>query len=175
MDQLLWTQKQDIGPSARSFMQMVYDVKHGRVVLFGGLSADNSTFLNDTWEWDAQNWTQFADIGPSPRSRHAVTYDSNRKRVVVFGGIAGKNTNFTFLNDTWEWDGDDWTQIADTGPAPRAGHAMTYDSKRGRVLLFGGNNNGGAFADTWTWDGTDWTQEQDSGPPARTGHGMDLR
>jgi len=172
MDQLLWTQKQDIGPSARSFVQMTYHAKRSRVVLFGGGAADNSTFLNDTWEWNGQDWTQVSDIGPSVRSRHALAYDSKRQRVILFGGVGGGTSSLTFLNDTWEWDGSDWTQVADTGPGPRAGHSMVYDSKRERVVLFGGNANNACLADTWAWDGTDWTQEQDAGPTPRTCHGM---
>ena len=94
---------------------------------------------------------------------------AKRERIVLFGGSAG-NVNF---NDTWEWDGDNWTQVADNGPSARGGHAMAYDSSRGRVILFGGDDGQNSFGDTWAWDGTDWTQEEDTGPAARTGHAMD--
>lgn len=30
--------------------------------------------------------------------------------------------------------------VAETGPSPRMGHAMFYDSRRGAVILFGGND-----------------------------------
>ena len=170
MAQLLWTQKQDVGPSARSDVAMVFDAARSRVVLFGGAGGSTATLFNDTWEWDGENWTQYEDIGPVPRSRHGMAYDSKRGRTVLFGGSAG-NVN---LNDTWEWDGQDWTQVADTGPPARGGHAMAYDdSLRGRVILFGGDVGQSSFGDTWAWDGANWTQEADTGPPARTGHGMD--
>ena len=171
MSQLLWTQKEDIGPAARSKVAMAYDTGQRRILLFGGLASDNSTISKDTWEWDGESWTQFADIGPSARSQHAMAYDSKRQRIVLFGGAGGNNAA-TYLNDTWEWDGKDWTQMADTGPSPRAGAAMDFDSKRERVLLFGGNNAGNSFGDTWAWNGVDWTMEQDTGPPARTQHGL---
>ena len=77
MAQLLWTQKQDVGPSARSDVAMVFDAARGRVVLFGG-AGGAATLFNDTWEWDGENWTQYEDIGPTPRSRHAMAYDSKR-------------------------------------------------------------------------------------------------
>jgi len=169
MAQLLWTQKQDVGPSARSDVAMVFDASKKRVVLFGGAGGSPTTLFNDTWEWDGQNWTQYEDIGPVLRSRHGMAYDSKRERTVLFGGSGGNLT----LNDTWEWDGEDWTQVADTGPSARGGHAMAYDSLRGRVILFGGDNGQSFFGDTWAWDGTSWTQEADSGPAARSGHGMD--
>jgi hypothetical protein len=31
-----------------------------------------------------------------------------------------------------------WTQKQDMGPLPRVGHAMAHDSRRGRLVLFGG-------------------------------------
>jgi hypothetical protein len=96
-----------------------------------------------------------------------LAYDSSRNRIVLFGGSGTS----VFLADTWEWDGSEWTQIADTGPAARQGHGLAFDSKRQRVVLFGGTSqNNQAFADTWSWNGTDWTQEQDSGPSARFDH-----
>jgi len=170
MSQFLWTQKQDIGPQARSYAAMAFDSGDDRVVMLGGFAG---TPMNDTWEWDGQNWTQFADTGPSARSDHAMAYDANRKCVVMFGGIGMTGTTHTYFGDTWEWDGKEWTQVEDTGPAARSGMAMCFDSKRKCVVLFGGGNFSTQFDDTWTWDGVSWTQEQDTGPAARTQHGMD--
>ena len=42
---------------------------------------------------------------------------------------------------------------------------MTYDSVRGRVVLFGGGNTYGPLADTWEWDGADWTQRTPTTAP----------
>ena len=175
MATLLWTQKQDIGPATRHSFDLVYDVARSRVVGFGGQIGE--TLARDTWEWDGENWTQMSDIGPPPRLGHALAYDTIRQRSVLFGGTSkiGVIEAQFVLGDTWEWDGEAWTQVADTGPLPRAFHAMTYDSKRGRTLLFGGvvRDKQGAFvnfADTWSWDGNEWTEQQDAGPPGRNGH-----
>jgi len=47
---------------------------------------------------------------------------------------------------------------------------MTFDSKRGRTVLFGGVGAGGAlFGDTWEWDGSFWTQMDNIGPAPRVG------
>ena len=35
-------------------------------------------------------------------------------------------------------DGTEWTQVADTGPSPRMGHKVVYDSGINKILLFGG-------------------------------------
>jgi hypothetical protein len=176
MGRLLWTQKQDIGPSARQSFDMTYDAGRRRTILFGGASGGPR---GDTWEWDGEDWVQTADIGPSPRVGHAVAYDAQRGRLVLFGGSllsggAEMNNPQAFVSDTWEWDGEDWTQVADSGPSARYFLAMAYDAKRHRVLLFGGATwqptGLVTFADTWSWDGSEWTQEQDEGPAGRNGH-----
>src|SRR5215203_2887996 len=73
-----------------------------------------------------------------------------------------------------------WTEKQAFGPAARAGHMMGYDSKRGRVALFGGTvakkvnktDVSTFFGDTWEWDGISWTQVSDVGPTPRVGAAM---
>jgi hypothetical protein len=62
-----------------------------------------------------------------------------------------------------------WTQKQDIGPGNRASLALTYDTARQRVILFGGDPGGPPLADTWAWDGDLWTQVADTGPSARRG------
>ena len=118
-------------------------------------------------------WTQKEDIGPSARFGHAMAYDSVRSRTILFGGsllIGGASGS---VNDTWEWNGEFWTQMADSGPAARQDHALCFDSVRQTALLFGGLSEQNALlGDTWSWNGENWTQLDDSGPSARSGHGM---
>jgi hypothetical protein len=83
-------------------------------------------------------WTQKEDIGPSARFGHAMTYDSVRSRTVLFGGSSLIGGQVGSVNDTWEWDGEFWTQMADIGPAARQDHAMCFDGVRQTALLFGG-------------------------------------
>jgi hypothetical protein len=151
---------------------MAFDSTRKRVVLFGGETGEpTTTYLNDTWEWNGDVWVQVADTGPSPRRAHAITFDSARQRVVLFGGFVFEQAA-TFLNDTWEWDGEVWTQMADTGVSPRNGHAMEYDSLHQRAVLFGGASPNGLGNDTWQWDGEAWTQVADTGPAPRALHAM---
>ena len=63
-------------------------------------------------------WTQKEDIGPSARFGHAMTYDSVRSRNVLFGGSLSVGDQLASVNDTWEWNGEFWTQMADIGPPP---------------------------------------------------------
>ena len=158
-NRFLWTQRQDIGPSARSLHAMAYDGNRKRTVLFGGTvyPRDTASNLSDTWEWDGENWIQVSQFGPPPMAGHAMVYAGTRARVVLFGA-----------RDTWEWDGINWTQVADIGPL-FSSFAMAYDTQRERIVLFGSRDDVGS---TWEWDGIEWTQESESGPGALLNHAM---
>lgn len=61
-----------------------------------------------------------------------------------------------------------WTQVVDTGPAPRFYSAMAEAPGLGQTILFGGLSGGTfsfALGDTWNWTGTAW--QQLSPPPPR--------
>jgi len=57
------------------------------------------------------------------------------------------------LDETWEWDGENWEQIDSPGPrVPRINGMMAYDSLRDQMILFGGHRAGFSapfFGDTW--------------------------
>jgi hypothetical protein len=170
VERWLWTQKQDVGPKPRTGHAVVYDIARKQVVLFGGdTTVDAGTRLNDTWVWDGTVWTQVADTGPSGRIAHAMAYDMARKAVVLFGGAVGFADDKRGKQETWIWNGEEWTQVADTGPGARAGHKMIYDSAYRVTVLYGGS---APSHDTWAWDGEDWTQVADTGPDAISGFGF---
>jgi cysteine-rich repeat protein len=92
--------------------------------------------------------------------------------VVQFGGIGVGGT----FAETWLWHGSDtsptWTQaFPPRSPTGRQGHAMTYDSARDRIVLFGGYAATGVLGDTWEWDGAVWT---DVSPPSTPGGRLDM-
>jgi len=119
-------------------------------------------------------WSQRQDMGPQPRTGHAMVYDGARKRTVLFGGegLSGGDQPLLF-DDTWDWDGELWRQVQDTGPDPRSGHQLAFDAERKQVVLFGGRAAGSALRDdTWVYEGDGWTQVADTGPAARFGHGL---
>jgi hypothetical protein len=67
----------------------------------------------------------------------------------LFGGAAASPAGRVY-GDTWLWNGTTWERAAPKGsPAPRSGVAATTDTASGKVVLFGGEGQGGAmFADT---------------------------
>lgn len=144
----------------------VYDTDRDKLIAFGG-SAGRGLVNDNTWEWDGSSWKKFESPGPEGRQGFVMTYDQKRKKTVVFGGMDGVGKLFN--DDVWEFDGVRWEKIPGngTGPGPRLSAGFTYDSKGGRMLIFGGISNQISRADTWSWDGQQWEKLADQGPPAR--------
>ena len=153
-----WTQMSPANsPGALYGHTMTFDSSRNVTVLFGGYSG--SAVLGQTWEYNGSDWTQITTANsPSARLNPTTVWDSARGRIVLFGGdttsgSGGEN------NETWEYDGTDWTQISTANsPAPRYWHSMSYDSTRNRTVMFGGFNASGDLGDTWEYDGSNWTQ-----------------
>jgi hypothetical protein len=89
-----------------------------------------------------------------------MAYDEARGEVILHGGYY-----FTNKNDTWRWDGANWSLVGTSGPA-RYVFGMTYDSARSQIVLHGGTTCCGEveYAQTWTWDGASWSQCALQGP-----------
>src|SRR5439155_14172976 len=122
----------------------------------GTRSVHSRTASDDTWTWNGSDWTQQAAAGlPSPRSSMGMTYDRARGHVVLLGR-GPTNLDYGY-DDTWAWDGTDWTQFFPAhSPGRRYDIALADDVVPGRVLFYAGRD--GIGGDTWVWDGTDWTQ-----------------
>ncbi len=166
-------------PKARELHAMATDSLRGRVVVFGGADRLSSTgsqlaLLSDTWEWDGSNWIQTTPrTSPTRRSAHAMAVAGGV--MILFGG-AGTWLSGP-LQDTWEYDGKakTWTEKKPTTkPAARFWHAMTYDSARSRIVMFGGAKSKTSFlGDTWEYDGKDWKLlSPKNNPSARGSHKM---
>ncbi len=147
--------------------ELAYDPNLGTVILVGG----QTYYLSDnpyTYSYTGTGWSLVAESGPGRRVRHAMVTDFARSKVVLFGGGVNPSDNpysEQAANDTWEWDGVQWSEVALSGPRPaaRTGHVFAYDATRHVSLLFGGNPvaDGNGFAaptlrDTWYWDGATW-------------------
>jgi hypothetical protein len=165
-------------PSGRTATRMVYNTETAHMILFGGTTkvdagTRQSYDLADTWEWNGDRWVQlYPAHSPKGRSFHTMVYDSNHDRVLLFGGKSGTATaNATQFNDTWSFDGADWTQInTPNAPSTRIYPGSTFDPLRDRMVLFGGttvSSDGKTSTnlyDTWEFDGTTWKQTSATGP-----------
>lgn len=160
-------------PSLRYDHGMTFDPVGRRIVMFGGYDG-RFTLFDETWAWDGRAWTLLTPITrPPARWGHSMVTDEARNRVVMFGGSL--STWHSGSDETWEWDGRDWTQVA-TGvrPPPRTAQAMAYDRQARRVLLYGGWRGVVPYGDTWAYDGNGWQQLSagDPGLTPRVGHAM---
>jgi hypothetical protein len=174
-----WTQQfPPVSPSPRLWATMVYDPAIKAVLLFGGSNTPNGDdAYSDTWAWNgvSKTWTELHPRShPSGRAANQLVYYPATKTVVLFGGVT---TNLTPLNDTWTWNGVNWTRHFQTSaPSPRNGPALAYDPTLG-VVLFGGAVGAccsDSLNDTWAWNGTNWTEIYPAtAPSARNAPAMD--
>jgi uncharacterized protein (TIGR03437 family) len=177
-------QNLSLGPSERYGHTMVYDSAHNQIVMFGGNgpAEPGCSFLGDTWIWGGTQWTQATpQTSPPARAGHGMAYDSVRGQVVVFGGVGasgfGDQCTSQNLNDTWVWDGTNWSEVSPkTSPAVLNSFALAFDAAHGQTVLFGGVGAGGVFDmnnNTWIWDGSNWTQvSPQTSPSARDEYAM---
>ena len=164
-----WTQQTPATrPTARDSSAMVYDSLHHEIVLFGG--ADTTGPLNETWVYDGTTWTHLHPMNSPPARLWAgMAFDAAHGQVVLFGGCPTGGPTLTYLNDTWLWDGVNWTNATSSGgPSGRQAPAMAYDPDFGVVLFGGSDTVPGALSDTWFWNGTSWSgAELSMNPTAR--------
>lgn len=161
-------------PGTRCCFGMVFDPAVNSTLLFGGYGGPNNPDLGDTWVLDEGGWFQLSPANsPPPRSGSGMAYDATTKTVVMFGGNARNGGGD--LNDTWIWNGTNWTQVFPpvSPPARRWDtQGMAYHAPTGKVVLFGGvTSDGTMLGDTWIWDGTvqTWTQRSFHGGQGSSG------
>lgn len=167
--QVQWQRIEYPPPAAGS---VTYDAVRDRYLL---LAPPNGLGAPETWEWSrAAGWQrQHPAASPVWRQGGAMVQDPLRNVTVRFSGISLLST-LSFA-ETYEWNGATWTNVSPAHQPPaRYGHALAYDGRRARVVLFGGqsdNPNFGFYSDTWEWNGVVWTQ-QTGGPSARAAQAM---
>ena len=155
-----WRRVESDNPGERAHHAMAYDGRRSRVVLHGGFGSDGGN-RGDTWEWDGAGWRMATTDGPPPRSHARLAYDAARGLTVMFGGRARNvSGQLSPTDETWLWDGARWHEAAPAvRPLARTVHALAYDRRRQRVVLFsGGAALEATQADTWEWDGASWTR-----------------
>jgi hypothetical protein len=146
-------------PDARGGPALAFDPILNRVVLFGG--HDVNARVNDTWEYDGSDWTHIATAdAPSPRFWYPLVYDPDLQREILFGGDYFHDGFLGPNNETWQFDGSDWSAVITTHRPSRRTHSeAVYDDVLHRVVLYGGDNQGlnGTTVedgDTWMFGGT---------------------
>jgi cysteine-rich repeat protein len=129
-----WTEvTPDQSPLPRDGAVMTYDPGRHRMVMFGGRV--DTLYVPETWEYDGARWVLIASTGPNAFDGHSITYDPIHGQVMLYDG------------GLWSYDGATWIGVA--SGASLASVSLSFDRRRGQLVMIGG---GSASA----WDGTTW-------------------
>lgn len=170
-----WKAVESRGPDPRFGHAVAVDQSMGKLILFGGQSAD--LFFNDTWIFDFESeiWSSLEISSspiPSPRYGLPAAINGEGNFVISHG--------FTFegrFDDTWSLDlsTNTWTDVSPSDgasrPLKRCLHEMIWDRDSGRLLLYGGCSSGFGpcpQGDLWAFDPTsrEWTELTPTNGPA---------
>src|SRR5262245_29955253 len=92
-------------------------------------------------------------IKPEKRVYHTLIYHDELKKTVLLDGYHRPDGTPEY-GDIWTWDGAEWQIIPDKGPLVRFAASAAFDTKRKKLVLFGGLNangpgDGTILNDTW--------------------------
>ncbi|MBL8025164.1 MAG: T9SS type A sorting domain-containing protein [Fibrobacteres bacterium] len=120
---------------------LCYDGHNKELVLVGGGGIDKPQgSIGGTWTFNTTTkvWSKLSlTVQPKPRANTAMAYDPVRKKIVLFGG---DHLDY-LMNETWVYDCATRTwenKNPSNRPRPRAGHALLYLPKSGKIVMMGG-------------------------------------
>ena len=80
------------------------------VLLFGGDPGAGTPVPADTYVYDGDVWHKPSPAqSPPARDDAAMVFDPDQQVMVLFGGLGLNQGQSGPLNDTWTWDGTNWT------------------------------------------------------------------
>jgi len=104
----------------------------------------------------------------------ALLFDPARRELVLVNGYRPPATPASV--PLWRWRDGRWNEVpAASAPPMRTVTGVTYDSRRGRIVLFGGLGPTGLDdprSDLWEWDGERWWRGADTSAGARDHHSL---
>lgn len=154
-DGATWQLGSSSGPPPRTEHALSYDSLRDRTVLFGGFASVSGAF-DDTWEWDGSSWLQRGPATrPPARWGHGAAFHAPTGRTIVADGSLSRN-------DTWAFDGGDWTSLEDAEMRLVA-PVLAAEPGSGAVLAFGTGAVSDAF-ESWELRDLRWHQLPPSGP-----------
>lgn len=142
-----WTSRStSTRPGVRGAHRMAFDKKRGVTLLMGGFNTPTRLTVPDTWEWNGSSWTEHRTTTPGNRCDQVMDYDAARNRVCLFGGFRVTSSTRFQLGETWDFDGKAWQKRQTFEPSPRSENQSVYDSKRNRLVVYGGRTSATSIA-----------------------------
>ncbi|MCI4322407.1 MAG: PKD domain-containing protein [Thermoplasmata archaeon] len=140
------------------------------MVLFGGDSAFNGGWLNDTWLFRGGSWIELCSgnsteptcaASPPALTGAAMVYDPESAGLVLFGGLYNGDLNEwktpRLSNLTWIFRDGNWSNVSSSVAPPGGGEPdgdnalqMAYDPPDRCVVLF-------LDGETWAFSNSTWT------------------
>jgi hypothetical protein len=158
----VWTELTPLegpAPAPRSTPAGVYDDAGHQMVIWSG---QNASFYNDVWAFDLSDhtWTELTPTTAKPNIRYGVAavFDPSARSLVTFAGFTDQGR----FDDTWILDlqNAEWNEVTPaSGPERRCLHTASYDARRHRMIMYGGQRSG-ALDDLWAFDlsARTWTE-----------------
>jgi len=159
-DGVSWTRRDTEGFAAFP-SSIAYDEARGQVVVIAvdATTPPDGERPSAMWAWDGAHWTRVSAAFGEPSLSPSQPLSAGPNGLLILDGAMHKGN----VAITWLWQGGRWQRSDAAAPAPqRVSHAMAYDTRRKRVVMFGGHagfmpgRNGEMFGDTWEFTGTAW-------------------
>ena len=129
-----WTQILADGPVVTKAI-LEYDPVRKQTIMLG-LNTSAATVMF-AWDPAAARWNPLTPtVLPTCANEGAMTWQSSNNTILYTGGVCATTTG---TEETYEWDGTNWTKIDLTLFAGAyIGSALTFDPDRQNAVLFGG-------------------------------------
>ena len=150
----VWSQLATDGPAPEGRFRHAMVTTAQGALLHGGLAGsliESAEDRDDTWLFDGIDWIQLDSIhSPGARHGHQLARDPETDLVILHGGYRIVNGRTISLDDTWAWDGTDWS-LLDQGAGPGgSGFGLAFsENLDGFVALRDGN--------AWLFRGNLWS------------------
>ena len=150
-DGMRWERRAIDGPSYVA--SMAHDATRRAVVALT-LSAQDGSPATGMAVWNGEEWKPIAAPSVPPVAPLEPLLTATPPNAL----IAYRSNYHTGTAAAWLWDGGRWTSDSTAGPGKLLAYSAAFDSRRGRLVLFGGLLPGEkATAALWEWSASGWT------------------
>ena len=166
-----WRQRAANGPLPFSFAMSHTD---DSILAWTGVhisSTGGPTYTFDGWRWDGQ-WSKVQERPLMPGAQAATVGG----RTVIYGGQRPAGLVIDLPDEVWFLVGDSWVEGPSSPVAMkgRRDHRLVLDSRRDRLVTYGGRHGWDDLDDTWEYDGNTWVPGPSGSPTVgkRSAYGL---